>query len=103
MTKECFWSTGGYDIEFQGVRHGDAEFFTGIGRPGVKEWDYDLLSDDDDKRMIVKVPRRDPFYIRQERRKQKQASPIIDFVRVKNTDPYRKYRKKISNTPWEFV
>ena len=72
LTKECFWSTGGYDIEFQGVRHGDAEFFTGIGRPGVKEWDYDLLSDDDDKRMIVKVPRRDPFYIRQERRKQKQ-------------------------------
>lgn len=103
LTKECFWSTGGYDIEFQGVRHGDAEFFTGIGRPGVKEWDYDLLSDDDDKRMIVKVPRRDPFYIRQERRKQKQASPIIDFVRVRNTDPYRKYRKKLWNTPWEFV
>ena len=103
LTKECFWSTGGYDIEFQGVRHGDAEFFTGIGRPGIKEWDYDLLSDDADKRMIVKVPRRDPFYIRQERRKQKQASPIIDFVRVKNTDPYRKYRKKLWNTPWEFV
>ena len=27
MTKECFWSTGGYDIEFQGVRQGDGEFF----------------------------------------------------------------------------
>lgn len=103
MTREAFWSTGGYDIEFQGVRHGDAEFFTGIGRPGVKEWDYDLLSDDDDKRMLVKVPRRDPFYIRQERGKQKQAKEIIDFVRIKNQDPYRKYRKKISNTPWEFV
>ena len=62
-----------------------------------------MLSDDDDKRMVVKVPRRDPFYIRQERGKQKQAKEIIDFVRIKNQDPYRKYRKKISNTPWEFV
>ena len=53
--------------------------------------------------MIVKVPRRDPFYIRQERGKQKQAKEIINFVRVKNQDPYRKYRKKLWNTEWEFV
>ena len=53
--------------------------------------------------MIDKVPRRDPFYIRQERGKQKQAKEIIDFVRVKNNDPYRKYRKKLWNTEWEFV
>lgn len=103
MTREAYWSTGGYDLEFQGVRHGDAEFFIGIGRPGWKEWDYDLVSDDDDKRMTVKIPRRDPFYVRQERGKQKQASPIVNFIRVRNRDPYHKYRKRLWNTPWEYV
>jgi len=103
MTKEQFWSTGGYDIEFQGVRHGDAEFFIGIGRPGHKMYDYDLLSDDDDKRMVVKIPRRDPFYVRQERGKQKQASPIVNYIRVRNRDPYHKYRKRLWNVDWDYV
>ena len=102
MTREAFWSTGGYDIEFQGVRHGDAEFFLGIGRPD-KKWDYDLLSEDDDKRMTVKIPRRDPFYVRQERGKQKQASPIVNFIRVRNRDPYHKYRKRLWNVEWDYV
>lgn len=103
MTRECFWSTGGYDIECQGVRHGDAEFFTAIGRPGWKEWDYDLVSEDDSKRMVVKTPRRDTFYIRQERGKQKQAAQIINYMRVKNKNPYHKYRKTLWNSPYELV
>jgi hypothetical protein len=103
MTREAFWSTGGYDIEFQGVRHGDAEFYLGIGRPGYKTWDYDLLSDDDNHRMTVKIPRRDPFYVRQERGKQKQASPIVNFIRVRNRDPYHKYRKRLWNVEWNYV
>ena len=103
MTREAFWSTGGYDIECQGVRHGDAEFFKAIGRPGHKIWDYDLVSDDDDKRMIVKTPRRDTFYIRQERGKQKQAADIINFLRVRNENPYHKYRKTLYNSPFELV
>ena len=103
MTKECYWSTGGYDLECQGVRHGDAEFFKAIGRPGWKEWDYDLVSDDDNKRMIVKTPRRDTFYIRQERGKQKQAAEIINYMRVKNNNPYHKYRKTLWNSPFELV
>ena len=102
MTREAFWSTGGYDIEFQGVRHGDAELFLGIGRPD-KKWDYDLLSDDDNHRMTVKIPRRDPFYVRQERGKQKQASPIVNFIRVRNRDPYHKYRKRLWNVEWKYV
>ena len=103
MTREAYWSTGGYDIEFQGVRHGDAEFFLGIGRPGVKEWDYELLSDDDDHRLIVKTPKRDPFYIRQESTKQKGASDLINTIRQRNLDPYKKYRKKLYNLPYEIV
>ena len=103
MTRECFWSTGGYDLEFQGVRHGDAEFFTGIGRPGVKTWDYELLSNDDDKRLVVKTPKRDPFYVRQESKKQRMASDLINTIRVRNLDPYKKYRKKLYNFKYEIV
>ena len=32
ITKPCFWSGGGYDIEFTGMRHGDAEFFLSLDR-----------------------------------------------------------------------
>ena len=103
MTREAFWSTGGYDIEFQGVRHGDAEFYLSIGRPEYKEWDYELLSDNDKHRIIVKTPKRDPFYIRQEKEKQSEASKLIDFVRLRNRNPYRKYRKKLYNFPYEMV
>lgn len=101
MTRECFWSTGGYDIEFQGVRQGDAEFFISIGRPGWKQWDYDLLHEDYD--ILVKTPKREPWYIRQETFKQSQAREIIEHVRTRNVNPYRKYRKRINNLPWEFV
>ena len=103
MTRECFWSSGGYDLEFQSVRQGDAEFFISLGRPGHKTWDYNLLSDDDKHRIHVMAPKRDPFYIRQESTKQSQAREIIEHVRTKNTNPYRKYRKRINNLPWEFV
>lgn len=103
MTREAFWATGGYDIEFQGVRHGDAEFFLGIERPGVKKWDYDLLSDDDDHRMVVKIPRRDPFYIRQDGKKQNEASQIVNYIRLRNMNPYKKYRKTLWNVEWEYV
>ena len=103
MTRECYWSTGGYDLEFQGVRHGDGEFFLGIGRPGVKEWDYDLLSNDDDKRLVIKTPKRDPWYIRQESTKQKQAAELINTIRIRNQDPYKKYRKKLYNMEYELL
>jgi len=101
MTRECFWSTGGYDLEFQGVRQGDAEFYVSIGRPGYKKWDYDLLHPKHD--IVVKTPKRDPWYIRQEREKQSQAREIIEHVRTRNLNPYRRYRKRINNLPWEFV
>ena len=103
MTREAFWSTGGYDIEFQGVRHGDAEFYLSIGRPEYKQWDYELLSDNDKHRIIVKTPKRDTFYIRQEKEKQSEASNLIDFVRLRNRNPYRKYRKKLYNFPYEMI
>lgn len=102
MTKECFWSSGGYDIEFAGVRQGDAEFFTSLGR-GDKKWDYDLLSWDDNCRIIVKYPKRDPWYIRQDSWKQDDAKGLINFVRTRNRDEYRKYRKRIHNLNWEYV
>jgi hypothetical protein len=101
MTKECFWSTGGYDIEFCGVRQGDAEFFISIGRAGHKEWDYDLASED--KMIRVCFPKRDPFYIRQDGWKQDDARELIDFVRTRNQNPYRRYRKRIHDLTWEYV
>ena len=102
MTKECFWSTGGYDIEYCGVRQGDAEFFLSIGR-GDKTWDHDLLSWDDKHRIIVEYPHRDPWYIRQDSWKQNDARGLINFVRTRNRDEYRKYRKTIHNLNWEWV
>lgn len=103
MTKECFWSTGGYDIEFQGVRQGDGEFFLAIGRDGYKQWDYGLLSEDKRHHIIVSYPKREPWYIRQDPWKQNEARNLIDFVRTRNTNPYRKYRKRIHDMEWEYV
>jgi hypothetical protein len=103
MTREAFWSTGGYDLEFQGVRHGDAEIYLGIGRPGYKDWDYELLSDNDKHRIIVKTPKRDPFYIRQEKEKQSKAADLINWVRLRNKNPYKKYRKKLYNFPYQLL
>ena len=102
MTRECFWSTGGFDIEYTGVRQGDAEFWLSIGR-GTKKWDYDLLSWDDKCRIIVAYPHRDPWYIRQDSWKQDDARGLINFVRTRNRDEYRKYRKRIHNLTWEYV
>lgn len=102
MTRECFWSTGGFDIEYTGVRQGDAEFWLSIGR-GTKKWDYDLLSWDDKCRIIVAYPTRDPWYIRQDSWKQLDARGLINFVRTRNRDEYRKYRKRIHNLNWEYV
>lgn len=101
MTRECFWSTGGYDIEYQSVRQGDAEFFISIGRPGVKEWDYDLIHPE--YTLFVKSPIREDHYIRQDGQKSRMATELVDFVRVRNTDPYRKYRKRIKNMEWDYV
>ena len=103
MTRECFWSTGGYDIEFQGVRQGDGEFFISIGREGVKQWDYELLSEEEPHHIIVSYPKREPWYIRQDPWKQNEARNLIDFVRTRNTNPYRKYRKRIHDMEWEYV
>ena len=103
MTRECFWSTGGYDIEFCGVRQGDGEFFISIGRKGIKEWDYGLLSDNNEHHIVVSYPKRDPFYVRQDPLKQNEARHLIDFVRTRNTNPYRKYRKRIYDMKWEYV
>ena len=103
MTKECFWSTGGYDIEFQGVRQGDGEFFISIGREGVKQWDYELLSEEEPHHIVVSYHKREPWYIRQDPWKQDEARNLIDFVRTRNTNPYRKYRKRIHDMEWEYV
>ena len=36
-------------------------------------------------------------------RREEKVTSNHYFVRVKNNDPYRKYRKKLWNTEWEFV
>ena len=62
-----------------------------------------MLSDDDDHRMVVKIPRRDPFYIRQDGKKQNEASQIVNYIRLRNMNPYKKYRKTLWNVEWEYV
>lgn len=102
MTRECFWASGGYDLEFQKCRHGDSEFFLSYkhGR-GEKRWDHELLHES--HTMFMKVPFRRLDYIAQDREKAKVHHLTVDHVRERNTDPYRKYRKWLVNFPWRKV
>lgn len=99
MTRKCFWSTGGYDQEFQRVRHGDSEFFLGIGRP-EDNYDHELLSENV---MNVTTPLRRADYIFQDPEVRHNFKQTVKHVRDRNEDPYRKYRKMLYNFEWEIV
>lgn len=102
ITRECFWSSGGYDLEFQKCRHGDSEFFLSYkhGR-GDKQWDHELLHEE--FTMYMKVPLRRDAYIAQDKEKAKVHFLTVDHVRKRNSDPYRKYRKWLVNFPWRKI
>jgi hypothetical protein len=64
ITKPAFWSGGGYDIEFTGMRHGDAEFFLSLDRD---KYDHVVFHPDDEveHEIHVRNPNRNRSYLNQ--------------------------------------
>lgn len=104
LTKRQFWSTGGYDLEFQGMRHGDAEFFLALGWPDEK-YDHQVFTGPNmkNKYLRVQTPIREDRYIAQRNDRLRVYPNIVDWVRARNEDPARKYTKMIINFPWSVV
>jgi len=102
LTREAFWASGGYDLEFQKCRHGDSEFFLSYkqGR-GDKQWDHELIHDE--YHFFMRVPFRREDYIAQSKEKAKIHNLTVDHVRKRNEDEYRRFRKWLINFPWRKI
>ena len=102
MTKPCFWSSGGYDVEFTGMRHGDAEFFLSIDRD---LYDHVLFHPDIEDKLTIHVrkPNRNRSYLNQATEHVKNLNRTVDFVRKRNDDKDRKYKKRLVTFPWRRI
>jgi len=102
MTKPCFWTGGGYDVEFTGMRHGDAEFFLSIDK---KTYDYELFHPDIEEKlsMYVRKPNRNRSYLNQATEHVKTLSRTVDFVKKRNEDKERKHKKRLVTFPWKRI
>tara|TARA_R100000008_G_C3550215_1_gene149958 strand:- start:2 stop:781 length:780 start_codon:yes stop_codon:yes gene_type:complete len=102
MTKPCFWSGGGYDVEFTGMRHGDAEFFLSLDKD---TYDYNLFHPDIEDRLTIHVrkPNRNRSYLNQATEHVKSLGRTVDFVRKRNDDKDRKFKKRLVTFPWRRV
>jgi len=102
LTKPCFWSSGGYDVEFTGMRHGDAEFFMSIDK---KTYDYFLFHPSLEKEftMHVRKPNRNRSYLNQATEHVKNLSRTVDFVKKRNEDSKRKHKKRLVTFPWRRI
>ena len=101
INKPCFWSSGGYDIEFTGMRHGDKEFFFAIDKA---KYDYELFKHEDKELVIIlKSPLRQKSYINTQSSKSPGLQKTIDFVQERNDNIERKLKKRIISFPWQQV
>ena len=101
INKPCFWSSGGYDPEFTGMRHGDKEFFFALDRD---KYDH-VLFEHDDKELIInlKSPLRQKSYINTQTQKAPGLKNTIDYVMERNDNKERKFKKRIISFPWQQV
>jgi len=102
ISKPCFWSGGGYDIEFTGMRHGDAEFFLSLDKD---KYDHVVFHPDLDKdhKVHVRKPNRNRSYLNQSTEHVKSLNRTVDFVRERNEDTIRKHKKRLVCFPWRRV
>ena len=102
MNKPCFWSSGGYDVEFTGMRHGDAEFFLSLDK---EMYDYELFHPDIKKQMAMHVrkPNRNRSYLNQATEHVKTLTRTVDFVKKRNEDKERKHKKRLVTFPWKRI
>ena len=101
INKPCFWTSGGYDIEFTGMRHGDKEFFFALDRD---KYDYELFEYNDQTLVIyLQSPLRQKSYINTQSSKTPGLQTTIDYVTERNDNIERKLKKRIISFPWQQV
>tara|TARA_R110000744_G_scaffold364240_2_gene472726 strand:- start:904 stop:1677 length:774 start_codon:yes stop_codon:yes gene_type:complete len=100
ITKPCFWSGGGYDEEFTGMRHGDAEFFLSLDR---EKYDHVIYHPDEEFDVHVRKPNRNRSYLNQATEHVKTLNLTVDFVEKRNDDNKRKHKKRLVCFPWRRV
>ena len=102
MNKPCFWSGGGYDVEFTGMRHGDAEFFLSLDK---EKYDYELFHPElkDTFDIHVRKPNRNRSYLNQATEHVKNLGRTVDFVKERNEDKDRKHKKRLVTFPWRRI
>lgn len=101
MSKPCFWSSGGYDIEFAGMRHGDKEFFFALDR---EKYEHFLFFPGTKDHMVhVQRPNRTKSYLNQTTERTGYLKRCVDFVEERNEDITRKRKKRLICFDWERV
>jgi len=105
ITKPCFWSSGGYDIEFAGMRHGDKEFFLAIDKEKYEHFLFENKEGQVGLPHIVHVqrPNRQRSYLNQTTERTGYLKRCVDFVEKRIDDPIRKRKKRLFCFDWERV
>jgi|TARA_R110002073_G_scaffold16573_2_gene63396 hypothetical protein len=101
ISKPCFWSSGGYDIEFAGCRHGDKEFWLSIDKD---KYDHFLWEPNGEFHSIhVRSPNRSKSYLNQAHEKASGLKSTMDFVVERNDNRDRKLKKRLICFEWKRV
>ena len=102
ITKPAFWSGGGYDIEFTGMRHGDEEFFLSLDHDSYEHvLFHPYLSEPSE--IHIRRPNRNRSYLNQGTEHSGNLTRIVDFVKKRNEDKSRKHKKRLICFPWRKV
>ena len=97
ITKPAFWTSGGYDVEFTGMRHGDAEFFLSLDR---EQFDHIVFHNEKEFEIHVQRPNRNRSYLNQATEHVKSLTRTVDYVEKRNEDNSRKFKKRLYSFPW---
>lgn len=105
ITKPCFWSSGGYDVELTGLRYGDGEFFMSIDHDKYTHevWHPDFGDDYDSEsypEVKLQTPNRGGSYINQSIERGGHIDTIVDFITKRNEDKERKLKKRLISFQW---
>ena len=102
ISKPCFWSSGGYDMEFAGMRHGDKEFFLSIDK---EKYEHFLFHPDleDEFDIHVQMPNRTKSYLNQITEHVGYLNKCVDFVTKRNDNKDRKFKKRLLCFDWQRI
>ena len=102
ITKPCFWSSGGYDMEFAGMRHGDQEFFEAIDKDKYEHFLFHPELEEKHK-LFIESPNRTKSYLNQITEHVGYLNKCVDFVKKRNDNKERKMKKRLLCFDWEQV